>query len=69
MRKREWNTVNTGDHGENTKANAVSGPTRGWLTSLRTSGRFLASCSTARLNSSMVGFIRSSSSAKFVNSD
>ena len=47
-----------------TKASAVSGPTPGCVISRSTSGCFLASCSTAAVNSSMVGFIRSSSPNK-----
>ena len=47
-----------------TKASAVIGPTPGCVISRSTSGRFLASCSTAAVSSSMVGFIRSSSSSK-----
>ena len=39
-----------------TKASAVSGPTPGCVISRSTSGRFLASCSTAAVNSSIVGF-------------
>jgi hypothetical protein len=46
----------------NTKASAVSAPTPGWVISRNTSGRFLASRSTAAVNSSIVGFMRSSSS-------
>ena len=41
---------------------AVRGPTPGCVISRSTSGRFLASCSTAAVNSGIAGFIRSSSS-------
>ena len=47
-----------------TKASAVIGPTPGCVISRSTSGRFLASCSIAAVSSSIVGFIRSSSSSR-----
>src|SRR5882762_3443895 len=45
-----------------TKARAVSGPTPGCVISRSTSGRFLASRSTAAVSSLIVGFMRSSNS-------
>src|SRR6202162_1233858 len=48
----------------NTKESAVSGPTPGCVISRSTSGHFLASRSTAAVNSWIVGFMRSSSSSR-----
>src|SRR5215470_7034015 len=47
----------------NTKASAVSAPTPGWVINRSTSGCFLASRSTALLNSSILGSSRSNSSS------